>query len=422
MERISVVGLGRLGLPLVAVLASRGFNVVGVDTSEKVLESVRNNEPLFYEPGLVELLHVFREKIEVTNDYRGVSSTDITIVLVPTPSNNGKLSIRYVLQACGEIGEVLSNKDDYHVVVISSTVNPGDCDIFIRELLETASGKKVWDDFGLCYCPEFCALGNVIEGYLHPDFVLIGESDKRAGNAVGKIFRQVVGAHSSVPFAHRSLVNAELSKLILNNYIAMKIAFANEMAELCEHIPGADVDQVTTVLGLDSRISPKYLKGATAFGGPCFLRDVVSIRSVAYDAGVFPEIMVAVGRSNTWQYDRLERIIHSIPDTVTVGVLGLAFKPGTDSVTDATGMNLLLDINTKLIAYDPLVQTEQSAASAQECVDGSDMVVITTPCPEFKGVNFHEGQTVIDCWRILNPVEVESTGANYIAIGRYRGE
>jgi len=348
------------------------------------------------------------------------SVTAISIILVSTPSrDDGSFSLMHVLTACQELGIYLQGRDSYHTVIISSTVMPGDCDGPIREALEETSGRKVGKSLGLCYCPEFVALGNVLRGFLEPDFVLIGASDIKADFQVRSLYKGV--CLNDPPIAQMSLVNAEIAKIALNCYITTKITFANQMAELCENIPGANVDAVTGALGLDSRIGRKYLTGATAYGGPCFPRDTKSLACAAERAGIGLSLIEEVERVNNRQNERLALIVQGwrIGDKARFGILGLTFKPDTNVTTESVGAALirLLYPDENIIAYDPKVQVEQSVESAQTCVDYSDVVVITTPWPEFKEAQFHEGQVVIDCWRMLDETEVTGAGAKYVAIG-----
>jgi UDPglucose 6-dehydrogenase len=418
MSRVSVIGLGRLGLPLAVALASKGFKVVGVDNNPKVLDAIKRGNPPTYEPGLEKLLKEYRTKLSVTDDLAGaVDLTEATFVMVATPSeDNGRLSPRYILGACRDIGKALKEKDDYHLVVINSTVNPTDCKQIIRPVLEEESGK---DNFGFCYSPEFVALGTIILGFLNPDFVLIGAEDIQSFEVAEKIYRRLCPDRRIV---RTNLVNAELIKIWLNCTLITKISLANQIGEMCEAIPEADVDVVTGTIGLDKRTSPRFLMGGTAYGGPCFPRDSHSILASANAFGVELPLINVVEIVNQRQVDRLVAMIWAHRKSIEekVGILGLSYKVGVDSMEPSTGLALIRRIvpSNSVIAYDPMVQVGQSVRSAQVCVDEATIVVITIPCPEFKNVRFHEGQTVIDCWRMLDKNDVEVAGAKYFGIGK----
>ena len=306
-QRISVVGLGKLGVPLAACLAYRGFQVTGVDLDESKVESINKRIPPVFEPGLKELLQTSQGKLTATDDYdEAIGSSEVTFILVPTPSDEqGGFSVRYVNQACERIGAVLRNKSAYHLVVVTSTVLPGAVENELKPILEEQSGKSCGEEFGLCYNPEFIALGSAIHDLLNPDFVLIGESDQLAGDKLASIYKQL--CENEPPVARMNFVNAELAKLSVNTFVTTKITFANMLAKICERLPGAEVDVVTSALGLDSRIGRKYLKGAVGYGGPCFskgqLGAIVFGASIGFQWPRWPkQRMVQTGkRSRGWR-------------------------------------------------------------------------------------------------------------------------
>lgn len=427
METISVVGLGKLGLPLAAAFADRGFDVIGVDINPVVVKAAYRSEPLSYEPGLKELLGKVGGKLVPTiNLHDAVIKSDITIVIVATPSKpDGSFSLEYVLPACESVGEALRDKEGYHIVIISSTVMPGHCDGPIRATLEKASGKKVDEDIGLCCCPEFVAIGDLVRGFQEPDFVLLGCSDVRVHMKVFHLYREFCAEY--VPIVVTSLVNAEIAKIALNCYVCAKITFANQLANLCEHIPGADVDEVTWAIGYDERVGHEYLKGATAYGGRCFPRDTRSLPLIAQLAGTSFPLVSLIHELNRQETIRLADIIVSHLERwslTSVGILGLAFKPGTDVSTESAALVLRDELKLRgheVIAYDPLAVVEESVESAQRCVAGAEVVVVVTPWPEFAGLHFNSGQVVVDCWRMLDGQQIEEDGALYVPIGRYSG-
>src|SRR5262245_57974570 len=223
--RISVAGLGKLGAPMLVVLASRGYDVVGIDTNPELVDKIKNHIAPVEEPHLQELLTRNKSRISAsTNWTKAVAETDITMIIVPTPSGiDGAFRNDYVFSAIDEIGRVLAKKPDYHLVVVNSTTMPGAVGGPIRQRLEQASGRKVGSHLGLCYNPEFIALGDVINGLLQPDFTLIGESDRRAGDLLEGVHRQVVGPQANI--VRMNFINAELSKISVNTYVTMKISF-----------------------------------------------------------------------------------------------------------------------------------------------------------------------------------------------------
>jgi UDPglucose 6-dehydrogenase len=432
---VSVVGLGKLGSPLMAVLASRGFDVCGIDVNEAVVKKINDGIAPVQEPQLQEFLTAHKSRIRATTDWRvAVNETDITCIIVPTPSgSDGAFRNDFLLEAMSNIGSVLRDKPGYHLVVVNSTTMPGSVDGPIRERLEAVSGKRVGADIGLCYNPEFIALGNVIEGLLHPDFVLIGESDERAGSMLSELYRKVLGP--SVPISRMNCVNAELAKISVNTFVTMKISFANMVAEICEGLTGADADVVTGAIGQDTRIGNKYLRGGTGYGGPCFPRDTIAFAKAADRVGVEAAIAKATHTINQRQVDRLVRYVdaHARGDG-TVAVLGLSYKPGTNVIEESQGVMLaaaLAKSGYRVVVHDPLAMDAARAvfdpsislaASPEAAVAEADVVAVTVPWPEYR--QFFAGwrstgrnRTVIDCWRLVDPAAV-SAETTVVQLGR----
>ena len=432
--RIAVVGLGKLGAPLAAVLASKGNDVLGVDVNPEAVRLLNEGRAPVDEPGLQELVSASRDRLTATTDLAAAAGAEISILLVPTPSDErGSFSNDYVLGALEEIGAGLATQDDYHVIVVASTVMPGSCDAVARPAVESASGRRVGETLGLCYSPEFIALGSVIRDMLEPDMVLIGESDARAGDLLERLYASV--CENDPPFRRMSLINAELTKIAVNTYVTMKISYANALADMCERLPGADVDVVTNALGLDTRIGSKYLRGGLAYGGPCFPRDNKAFGVLARDLGAEPLLAEATDAVNVAQTERLARVVQSrLEPGSVVGILGLAYKPDTTVVEESAGVALaahLANAGYDVRVYDP-VATEaglralggvgRGCVSAAELLEQSDVAVITTPWPEFAELPLDALQrdgrraVVIDCWRLL-PDE-PSRSVEIVRLGR----
>lgn len=433
---ISVIGLGKLGSPLAACLAEKGFNVIGVDLNAAYVERINEGHAPVQEPGLEDMIQRNHARLSATTDYEtAIADTEATFIIVPTPSNSdGVFSLRYIVDACKGIGRALSRKASYHLVVITSTVMPGSTGGEIRETLEKYAGKRCGDDFGLCYSPEFIALGSVIHDLLAPDFVLIGESDERAGDVLVSIYRQLCGDHPAV--ARMNFINAELAKISVNTFVTTKISYANMLAEICERLPGADVEVVTAAIGLDKRIGARYLRGATGYGGPCFPRDNVAFGRLAHLIGANADIAHATDQINRRQAERLvERLTARLNAGATVAVLGLAYKPDTNVIEESQGIMLVRNLLAKgyaVLAYDPLAMENARAvlgdnviyiSSAQECVQRADAVVIAIPCQEFETLSPNDVKRdrpykliVLDTWRVLDREAFEPV-CEYIAIG-----
>ncbi|MGY3602750.1 MULTISPECIES: UDP-glucose dehydrogenase family protein [unclassified Bradyrhizobium] len=424
--RISVVGLGKLGSPILAVLASKGYEVVGIDANPAFVEMINNHIAPVEEPQLQELLSLHKARISATVDWvKAVAETDMTTIIVPTPSGaDGAFHNDHLLAVVDEAGRVLATKSGYHLVVVSSTTMPGSIGGPIRKRLEWASGRKVGYDLGLCYNPQFIALGDVINGLLHPDLVLIGESDKKAGNLLEGVYRNIVGPQANI--ARMNFVNAELSKISVNTYVTMKISFANTLGEICDRLEGADASVVADAVGRDTRIGTKYLKPAVGYGGPCFPRDTIAFGRVAHLAGCTADLALATDTINRRQVSRQTAIVsHMMPTGGTVAVLGLAYKPSTLVIEESPGIMLaksLKQAGYAVVAHDPLAVGSGRAvlgasvtlsATVKEAISQADMIVIMTPWPDYAVLSpqwFDDGRRrcIIDCWNQLDPMAFPS--------------
>lgn len=430
MARICVVGLGKLGGPLAAVLSSKGHRVVGVDKNVDFVESINHRSAPIQEHGFQDLLE--QHPFTATTSYeKALRNSDATFVIVPTPSGpDARFSNDYVLDALEQIGKNLN--DRYHLVVICSTVMPGSMEGPIRETLEKASNRVLGKNLGLCYSPEFIALGSVIEDMLNPDMVLIGESDRKAGDRLEKILSTV----NSAPIQRMNLVNAELAKISINTYITMKISFANQMAEVCEALPGADAHEVADALGLDTRIGRKYLTPGTAFGGPCFPRDTKAFAALCRGLNTTPWLASATDAINLRQTERLfligEAILNrrTVKSPPVVGILGLSFKPETPVTEESPGVLLsqrFTDAGFCVRVWDPIVKSgavkidASHAHSPSDLIENADLIYVMTPSRSFKslfpyGFHDHRELIVVDCWNIIEPGPWDET--NIVRIGR----
>ncbi len=436
ISRVSVVGLGKLGACIAACIASKGMQVIGVDSNPGSVRLMNEGLPPVVEPGLAEMIAANRERLRATRDYEdAVSNSDLTMIVVPTPSDqNGRFALDYVLAAVNSIGAALARKTAYHIVCITSTVLPGSTQAAVVPLLERVSGKKCGKDFGVCYNPEFIALGDVIHGLLEPDFILIGESDPASGRMLEEWYGSFCNNH---PPVHRmNFANAELTKISVNTFVTTKITFANMLAAICEELPGGDIDVVTRALGADARIGARYLKGALGYGGPCFPRDNQALAYIAREVGCQAALAEATDQANRALLDRqLARIKALIPKGAIVGVLGLAYKPDTNVVEESQGLVIarrLAEDGRRVLAYDPhamdnarriLNHSVEYAESVQDCVRKSDALIIANPCREFRAIKASDiarrerPLIVVDCWRMLREEFANSDSVAYHPIG-----
>ena len=421
-ESISVVGLGKLGACLAACLAHKKFSVIGYDTNAHTVALVRKRQAPVQEPKLQELLKTVSPRICATTDAQKIlKETSITFIVVPTPSlRNGIFSDAYIRAFFTTIAPFLKCVTHHHIFVIVSTVLPGTTECLITRL-EKDSGKKINKDFSICYNPEFIALGSVIANTLEPDLVLIGESNREAGNRVEKIYHHL--CDNAPRIARMSIVSAEITKIALNAYVTMKISFANTLGNLCERVSGADVDTITTALGADRRISPYYLKAGTAYGGPCFPRDSKAFSTFAKSLGLKAPLAEASDIVNDFQIDDLiYKIEHELKKKKhhAISFLGLSYKPKTPVIEESAAIRVIEHLikkhpRLKMYAYDPLSNMIAGKMfgkkitcerSMKACLNRSSLWIITTPEAEFKTIRAahatHAPVTIIDSWRLLD--------------------
>lgn len=433
----SITGLGKLGASMAAGIASRGFRVIGVDVNRQAVDSLNAGRAPVQETDLEETIAANRDRLQATmSQSEAILNSDITFVIVPTPSDeHGAFSLQYAAWAFREIGRALAQKEGYHNVVLTSTVLPGATRSGLLPVLERESGKKCGRDFGLCYSPEFIALGSVIRDFLHPDFTLVGEVDERAGSQLEACYAEIM--EDNPPCRRMTLENAELTKIAVNTFITTKITFANMLADLCERIPGGDVDVVTNALGLDRRIGRKYLTGALGYGGPCFPRDNVALSFIARALEANADLAETTDVMNRGLAERtVERLRAIVPHGTTVAVLGLAYKPFSHVVEESQGVYLckaLSSAGARVVAWDPLANDMARAElrdhavildSMAECLAQAEVVLVTTPDPAFQSLDadaFPSTEvpvTVVDFWRTLDERLSGKANIRYIPIGR----
>jgi len=436
IDRVSIIGLGKLGASMAAAFAFRGFTVVGVDVNQTAVDLVNQGRAPVQETDLDETITEFKERIRATLSHEeAVLASDISFVIVPTPSDErGAFSLQYAEWAFKEIGKAIGKKNSYHNVILTSTVLPGSTRNALLPILERESEKQAGTGFGLCYSPEFIALGSIIRDFLNPDFTLIGEFDEQAGSRLEEIYSRVMtnGCRS----ARMSLENAELTKISVNTFVTTKITFANMLAEICEKLPGGDVDVVTNALGLDTRIGRKYLTGAIGYGGPCFPRDNVALSFIARELGVEAKLAETTDSMNRALAANVARRLEStIRKGCTVAVLGLSYKPYSHVTEESQGVYVathLSKIGYRVVAFDPMSKDMSLDElrrnivvldTIREALSQAEAVLITTPDPASQNLtdadfnNDWSEVLVMDFWRLLRQQLEGKPRIRYMAVG-----
>jgi len=437
---ISFFGLGYVGLTTATCLASRGFKVICYDVDEAKVDAVNSGRAPFFEPKLDELLRRAVEEgyLKAVKDPKtAVLNSEVTFITVGTPSrDDGSIDLTYVKNASRMIGEALRLKSEWHLIVVKSTVLPTTTENVVGRIIEETSGRRCGEGFGLCMNPEFLREGNAVEDTFKPDRIIIGEVDKRSGDFLEEIYREFYG-DDLPPIIRTTPVNAELIKYANNSFLAMKVSFINMIANLCQKIPGADVEIVARGIGLDRRIGPLFLKAGAGWGGSCFKKDLEALLDYAIKNCVelpLVEATLKVNRSQPYRVVELARELIGDFRGRRISVLGLAFKPGTDDMRDAVSIKIvrkLLEEGAKVVVYDPKAMDNAKrifggdvkyANSVEECLKNSECAIIVTEWDEFRKlkpedfIRLMRNPVVVDGRRIYDS-NVYSRKLKFKAIG-----
>lgn len=406
--KITIIGAGHVGLVTAACLANKGHQVTCVEIRTETVEMLQRGAMPFFEPGLEELVRqgVKNGRLRVITDLKeGMSGSQLSLIAVGTPTVDGDIDLTYLLSAAAQIGKILKKFEGYHVVAVKSTVVPGTTENYVRRELERASGLKA-GDFGLCMNPEFLREGTAISDCMEPDRIVIGQWDERSG----KVLAQLYGSFDC-PILCTTLQNAEFIKYTSNTLLATLISFSNEIASLCERVPGADIETVMKGLHLDKRITPvvdgkkispeilTYLRAGSGFGGSCLPKDVNAFRAFAKKLKAKTPVLDSVMEVN---HRRPQQIIRLLEKTIgkvrgkIITVLGLAFKPGTDDLRESPAVRIIKQLikkGAKVRAYDPIASNSAKSSlglnevnfydNPESALSGADAALIATACPEF---------------------------------------
>src|ERR1700726_3165428 len=366
IESISVCGLGKLGACMAATFAARGFPVIGVDIDPEKIRKVNAGEPPVDEPRLAETMKEGRERLRATDDPSETVATDASFFIPPSPSlPDGSFSTEYLLKAMQPVAKAIRAAGKKgHIFVCSSTTTPGAVDSVLIPMLEKETGWKCGSEFHVCYNPEFIALGNVINGLLEPDLVLIGESDPKSGAALEELYRRYT--RNKCRIARMSIISAELTKISVNSYITMKISFTNQLRMIAEQFSKADIKMILDAIGTDTRIGHKYLRPGLSFGGPCFPRDNRLLAYAAREVGLEAPLAEASDKTNELtKSNLLQRVRGLVSPGDTVLVLGMSYKPDTYITEESAGLHLAQNLKRqgyRVMVHDFAANSDNSPA------------------------------------------------------------
>jgi UDPglucose 6-dehydrogenase len=404
---ICIVGTGYVGLVTGVCFANLGHKVICVDIDEDRVNDINSGKPPIYEIGLDKKLNEALKTgmIAATSDLKSaVDDSEVSFICVGTPSGLlGDIDLRYIEEVGRDIGKFLS--DDYHVVVMKSTVVPGTTEYSLIPLIESASGKKVGRDFGVVMNPEFLREGTAIDDFLHPDRIVIGGIDDRSTEVISRLY-----SGFDAPVMKTTPRTAEMIKYATNSFLATKISFINEIGNICKPL-GIDCYDVAEGLGMDSRVSKSFLNAGLGFGGSCFPKDVKAIVGKAKEVYYHPLVLNAALELNETQPLKLIKLVENRVGSLKgrdVVVLGLAFKPGTDDMREAPSIkiiNSLLKRGSIVHAVDPKAITAAKEILGEKinyyedpeaALNQGDIVLIITEWEEFKDESLYKGKTVFD--------------------------
>lgn len=440
MHRISFVGMGYVGLCTGVCFASKGYETILSNTDKVKVDSVSKGVSPFYEPNLEKMLReaVNKGYLKATlGREEAISRSNVTFITVGTPSKpDGGIDLRFVRSAAEEIGRALKRKGSYHLVVMKSTVIPGTTESVVKPLLERRSDKRCGIDFSLCVNPEFLREGSAIHDTFNPDRIIIGEHDKKSGDILEDLYLEFYG-DKMPPIIRTNIPTAELVKYANNAFLATKISFINQIANICEKIPEVDVKTVAKGIGLDKRIGRLFLNAGLGYGGSCLPKDVKALIAFSTTLGYDPTFIKSVGEVNEAQpYKAVKLAKRTLGDLKgkRIAILGLAFKPNTDDIRESVSIKIidkLLEGGANVVAYDPTAMNNTKkllgnyidyASSAIECIKGADCCIVATEWDEFKQVKpddfaqYMKTPMVVDGRRIYNPEEY-SRKVKFTAIG-----
>ncbi|MET3319936.1 UNVERIFIED_ORG: UDPglucose 6-dehydrogenase [Peribacillus simplex] len=439
MSKIAVVGTGYVGLVSGAILSDFGHTVTCVDVDHNKIENLKKGIIPIFEPGLtpiVEKNNYYKRLYFTTDIQHAVENNDVIFIAVGTPpTDDGSADLQYVLSVAKSIGEFMNG---YKVIVDKSTVPVGTGQKVKNMINATLNEREVEYPFDVVSNPEFLREGSAVQDFTHPDRVVIGAESQRASEVMKEVYRVLY--LNETPFVDTNIETAEMIKYAANAFLAMKITFINEVANVCEKV-GADVQKVAKAMGQDGRISPKFLHAGPGYGGSCFPKDTLALAKIAQINGETISLIETTVQANERQKLKMVDKIINAMDGVngkTLAILGVTFKPNTDDMRDAPALVILSELakhGAKFKVYDPeglkegiwrLEDIKESitwSENTYEAIENTDATVILTEWNEFRTLDFDKykningGQYFFDLRNIYNKQQMLKSGFLYYGVG-----
>ena len=430
---IGIVGLGFVGLSLISVLASKGYTTIGIDIDKKKCKQIVNGESPFFEPKLEKTLRDgLKKKLEISDDFSLIKNCDFIFVTVGTPqTSEGAIDLSMIKKSVAKIGKIMCGNSKNQIILIKSTVTQGTMKNIVLPILEKNSKKKAGKEFGLISNPEFLQESNAIRDTIFPHAVVLGGYNTKYMKKAKNFFSKL---HPKTPIIITNHQTAEMVKYANNSFLATKISFINQLSNICQNIPEANIDDIAKTIGLDPRIGKLFLNAGPGYGGSCLPKDMKALINFARDVGVKPVLLNAVEEINVKQLEQIIKLIEKKLRDISskrITIMGTAFKPDTDDVRDSISIELikkLLKMKAKITVYDPKaientkkifgkkISYENSMIHA---LDKTQCAVFMTHWKEFqnidnKSIRHMKRKLIIDCRRIFTGKKID---AEYYALG-----
>jgi UDPglucose 6-dehydrogenase len=439
--RVSIFGLGLVGLTTAVVLASKGVKVLGVEMDSYKIGELNSGKPHFHEPKLQSMLKkAMSEKLlTVTNNTDiAVGSSAISFVTVGTPSlYDGKADISYIDLCATEIGKAILHYDKkYHLIVVKSTVPPGTTENLVGRNISKYSKRTIDKEVGLVYNPEFLKEGSAVNDTLFPHILVIGANDSKTRKKM-ILFYKSLYLENTPTIIDTNISTAEVIKYANNIFLATKVSFINTLSNICSRLPGVDVQDISKAIGLDPRIGSLFLQAGPGYGGSCFPKDLAAFikfsESLGYDPILFKSTQLANDQQLSVVIDMVLKLLHKDLNRKAIAVLGSAFKKNTDDIRESASIKLIKDLIQRgavIRVHDPLAldnTKEQFGRSIEyfrdviQCITNADCAILMTEWEEYKKLSakvfkkYMRNPNVVDARRVITSKRMK--GINFLAIG-----
>ena len=431
--KIAVIGLGFVGLILSSVLASKGITTVGIDLDKEKCSKIAKGTPTFFEPNLKKTLKkALKKNLFITDKLSSINNCDFIFITVGTPQKkNGEIDLSFIKTAVRSVGKIISKNKKKPIILIKSTVIPGTMKDVILPILEKNSKKKAGKDFGLISNPEFLQESNAIRDTIKPHVIVLGGYRTKFMKKTEKFFSRFNPNVTIIITNHQT---AEMIKYANNSFLATKISFINQIANICQAIPDTNIDDIAATIGLDPRMGNLFLNAGPGYGGSCLPKDMNAIINLSSKIGVKPTLLNAVERTNKLQISNIMALIKRDIRKIKgkkIAVLGVAFKPDTDDIRDSMGIELtrrLMKLGANVTIHDPRAldnarkifhSNAEYTTTISSALKNCQCVIIMTQWKEYekidnKTIKYMNKKFIIDSRRILSNKNLD---AKYYAIG-----